>query len=375
MESNCVYPGSFTPPTYGHLKIIERAAGIFPAVTIICSTNPDKGGKRWFSEEECRAMWQHYRLPANVTVETLTTFRAKRIPAERIVMIRGVRGMPDVAEENRVMQLNREKFGVRNFFYLWAEQEYADISSSQARQAAEDYDFRYLAKAVAPGVVTELLKKVGRLKSLTVVVGKPGSGKSTFFRMVRELNSQVALINTDDFTETIKPLALEHFGSDSDLVQLAAERAEELGQVVAGVWFGCLAAAFRQVPPDSHLFVEVPYGLQPDKSIFRFLGNRIIHVGCGEGASNRARIIERGTPEHLPFVDLIPGREESILIAREHGLAIECLDLGGSLEDTRRQAEMFSTQFEAKEGGYRDVRDETTIAVQGDRRSLADVSL
>ena len=159
MENYFVYPGSFTPPTYGHLRIVERAAEIFPKVTIICSTNPEKSVLRWFSEEECRKLWRCYRLPGNVDVETFSTFRSKEIMTERIVMIRGVRGIPDMESENQVMALNREKFNIRNFFYLWAEVEYVEISSSAVRAAAQRYDFQYLAKSVAPGIVTKLLRK------------------------------------------------------------------------------------------------------------------------------------------------------------------------------------------------------------------------
>lgn len=349
MEPIYVYPGSFTPPTYGHLRIVERAAVIFPAITIICSTNPGKNDSRWFTEEECQALWRHYRLPGNVSVETLGSFRARGIAAERIVMIRGVRGAPDVTSETGVMTLNREKFGIRQFFYLWAESEYADISSTGARRAAEAYDFRSLAKAVAPGVVTELLKRVGRFRSVTTVVGKPGSGKSTFLRMIMQESSTVATINTDEFTEVIKPLALAHFGAGADLVQLAAERAEELGQVVGDAWFACLAAAFRQVPAGAHLFVEVPYGLQPDKSIFRFLGRRVMHVGCGTEAENRTRVAGRGTPEHLPFVALIPGRDEAVRIAAEHGLELECLELGGNITETEQRAKLFALSLGERE--------------------------
>ena len=37
-------PGSFDPPTLGHLDVIGRAAGLFDRVTVAVLVNPDKRG-------------------------------------------------------------------------------------------------------------------------------------------------------------------------------------------------------------------------------------------------------------------------------------------------------------------------------------------
>ena len=44
MKPVFVYPGTFCPPTYGHLAIVRKAAKLFPrdVLNIVCSFNPGK---------------------------------------------------------------------------------------------------------------------------------------------------------------------------------------------------------------------------------------------------------------------------------------------------------------------------------------------
>ncbi|HEY0798835.1 MAG TPA: adenylyltransferase/cytidyltransferase family protein, partial [Candidatus Baltobacteraceae bacterium] len=41
-EVHAIYPGSFDPPTNGHLDVITRAAAIFPKITVAVVVNPQK---------------------------------------------------------------------------------------------------------------------------------------------------------------------------------------------------------------------------------------------------------------------------------------------------------------------------------------------
>jgi len=45
-----IYPGSFDPPTFGHLDLIARAAGLFPRLVVAVVGNPSK--RALFSVEE-----------------------------------------------------------------------------------------------------------------------------------------------------------------------------------------------------------------------------------------------------------------------------------------------------------------------------------
>jgi phosphopantetheine adenylyltransferase len=91
MKTIFAFPGCFTPPTYGQFQVAAAVAEIFPEVVIVCSTNKEKDGTRWFSEEECKAMWKHYALPENICVKTFAEYSKEKINFKKLVMIRGIR--------------------------------------------------------------------------------------------------------------------------------------------------------------------------------------------------------------------------------------------------------------------------------------------
>ena len=74
MKPIYVYPGTFCPPTYGHLRIVQRSADLFDRVLILCSVNSAKNAN-WFTPEECRDFWLAYDLPDNVTVSTVCCWK------------------------------------------------------------------------------------------------------------------------------------------------------------------------------------------------------------------------------------------------------------------------------------------------------------
>ena len=45
-----VFAGTFDPPTFGHLNIIERASRLFDQLDVLVSVNPDK--HTLFSDDE-----------------------------------------------------------------------------------------------------------------------------------------------------------------------------------------------------------------------------------------------------------------------------------------------------------------------------------
>jgi len=65
----------------------------------------------------------------------------------------------------------------------------------------------------------------------------------------------------------------------------------------------------KNLPQDCNAFVEIPIGLQSDKMMFRFVGVKVIHLGCDDNDISRLRVILRKTPELLPFIERIPNWE------------------------------------------------------------------
>ena len=335
MEPLYAYPGTFGPPHRGHAAIAVRAAALFPNLTIICSKNPEKDNQ-WFSPDETKTLWSTYDLPANVRVITLDEFRAEKNDPSRIVMVRGLRGPEDVAYEAKVLVYNKEHYGIDHFFYLFSEPALRALSSSDLRRAAAELDLPHLGEGASPLDASALLEKALGLASLHFVVGPPGAGKSTVLKALVGLDAAYCPVNTDHFLDDLKPRIAEHFGSN-DLVKVAIQHSEELKAFVAPIFLERLMRSLRAAPQAARIIVEVAYGLMPDKAMYRWLGGKVIYIGCADNAENRRRLLDRGTPEHLPFLDTIPGLAESLAIAKEKKLKLVSVDTRRNIEDAARQ--------------------------------------
>jgi pantetheine-phosphate adenylyltransferase len=346
MKAIYVYPGSFCPPTYGHVRLVERAAELFEKIFVVCSANPDKEDY-WFSAEERVAMWKSYDLPENVAVETLESFSARKFDRKLLVLVRGLRDEKDFDDEKKVIALNKERFGIDNYFHILAEENFKEISSSVARESAKKLELEKLSKFVSPFVLTRLLEKVLEIENLFMVVGRPGSGKSTFLKMLREESPDNHCIFTDDFSEKLKPFLRKKFPGQ-DFIFLAKNQPELLKKAIAKPWMALLKKEMRKARGHKNVFVEVPYGLQKDKAIYRFLGGKIIYVGCQDKAQNSSRLINRGTPQHIEFIDSIPDEKESRNIAIQNRLSLICLDTNVKIFEMRILAKLFNFQLQKK---------------------------
>lgn len=332
-----VYPGSFCPPTYGHYQIMKKAARVFDDITIVCSENPNKTDK-WFTPKECVDLWRNgYDLPSNVRVATINDVRSRELPLQNVVIIRGVRSETHFDEEKGVMFLNLRELGIDKFFYLVSDQDFRDISSSKARECATRCGIESIGSFVAPMITSALLEHALHLQNLIMVVGRPGSGKSTFLKMLGGLSNANIHINTDEITNELRPLLTSAFG-DEDLFSIALHDEERLKAVIAKPWLERLRARLLAAPHGANCFVEIPYGLQPDKSMFRFIGGKILHIGCDNEQINHERVVARGTEAVTPFIKKIPDLTTSLEIAREQRLSLTHIDSSGTLESLYQAA-------------------------------------
>ena len=245
MKRYFLFAGSFCPPTYGHLTVLKQATEMFPFVTVVCSRDDAKN--YWFSSQECVKMWQAYDLAENVEVITYEEQVKRAARGEQITLIRGIRDGSDYATEQKVIELNSKRFGIKSFVYILATDAMVKISASAARQAAQDVDLAILASCVAPAIVTKLLETARSFKSLHMIVGQPGGGKTTFGKVLAEGRNDITWINTDGISMALRSIAQKHFGED--LVKVSVEKSQELSDLIGEAWLDLLAERLRQIPP------------------------------------------------------------------------------------------------------------------------------
>ena len=128
-------PGSFDPPTNGHLDVIERCAGLFDRVLVAVVRNPAKA-PMFSSEErvamlaECTEEWP------NVAIGSFSGLLVDYAAEEDIdVIVKGLRAMTDFDYEFQMSQMNRHLSGIVTLFVA-TKPEYGYLSSSLVKQVA-----------------------------------------------------------------------------------------------------------------------------------------------------------------------------------------------------------------------------------------------
>src|ERR1039457_5924380 len=151
-----IYPGSFDPPTNGHLDLIERGSKIFDELVVAILRNPEKDPL--FSVADRRKMLEAMTAGFdNVSVDTfdgLTVDYALRVEAHAIV--RGIRAISDYEYELQMALMNRKlQPDVETVFMLPAEK-YSYLSSRLVREVAQ---LGGSIKSLVPDTVERELKK------------------------------------------------------------------------------------------------------------------------------------------------------------------------------------------------------------------------
>lgn len=100
-------PGSFDPPTNGHLNLIDRAVKIYDAVDVVVAQNSQKS-YTFLAEERLEMMTALTREWPTVTVhlwDRMIVEFARKVGAR--IMIRGVRALSDFSYEFELSMLNK----------------------------------------------------------------------------------------------------------------------------------------------------------------------------------------------------------------------------------------------------------------------------
>ena len=131
-----IFAGTFDPPTYGHMNIIERAKNIFEELHVVVALN--KGKNCMFtSDERLNMLQQLTKQWSNVQVsiwDKLIVDYAKKCDAK--ILVRGVRNISDFSYEFDLALMNRGLAVDIETVFIPTDPKYFILSSSSIKELA-----------------------------------------------------------------------------------------------------------------------------------------------------------------------------------------------------------------------------------------------
>ena len=151
-----IYPGSFDPPTNGHLDLIERGSKIFDQLVVAILRTPEKKDPLFTIEERVEMLCEVTRDTANVEVESfnglLVDYAVRR---QARVILRGLRAISDYENEMNMALMNRKLDPNLETVFMMPAVAYTFLSSRLVREVVQlGGDVRGLV----PPVVDERLR-------------------------------------------------------------------------------------------------------------------------------------------------------------------------------------------------------------------------
>ena len=130
-----VCPGSFDPPTNGHVDIIGRAASLFDEIVVAVLVNKSKKGL--FTVEERIAMLGEVVAPyPNVTVDSFHGLLVDYCRDHDVrAIVKGLRAVTDFDYELQMAQMNQQLSGVDTLF-MSTSPEWSFVACSVVKEVA-----------------------------------------------------------------------------------------------------------------------------------------------------------------------------------------------------------------------------------------------
>jgi len=136
-KGTALYPGSFDPPTNGHLDLIQRGSKIFEELVVAILRNSEKVPMFSVSERSEMLRTLTSELP-NVRIDTfdgLMVEYAKSI--EATCVLRGIRAISDYEYELQMALMNRKLEPTLETVFMMPADKYSYVSSRLVREVAQ----------------------------------------------------------------------------------------------------------------------------------------------------------------------------------------------------------------------------------------------
>jgi pantetheine-phosphate adenylyltransferase len=162
MKTIAVYPGSFDPPTYGHLDIIDRSSRVFSRVIVSVAKNIRKD-TMFTATERMNMLRRLTRSFSNVEVDSFRGLLVEYVrTVDAHVVVRGLRAISDFEYEFQMAHMNKKLSPEVDTVFMMTGERYSYISSQIAKEIAQFGG--KIDDLVPPLVQGRMLRKLGRKK-------------------------------------------------------------------------------------------------------------------------------------------------------------------------------------------------------------------
>jgi pantetheine-phosphate adenylyltransferase len=159
MSVSALYPGTFDPPTNGHLDLIERGAKLFDHLIVAILNNPGKD-PLFTVEERVEMLKESTVALKNVSVATFDGLMVEFARKQGVsAVLRGIRAISDYEYEFQMALMNRRLAPEIETVFLQPAGRYSFVSS---RMLKEVFSFGGdVSGLVPPNVLKRLRGRMG----------------------------------------------------------------------------------------------------------------------------------------------------------------------------------------------------------------------
>jgi pantetheine-phosphate adenylyltransferase len=159
MSASALYPGTFDPPTNGHIDLIQRGAKLFDHLIVAILNNPVKN-PLFTVEERVEMLRESTAALDNVTVATFDGLMVEFARQQGVsAVLRGIRAISDYEYEFQMALMNRRLAPEIETVFLQPAGRYSFVSS---RMLKEVFAFGGdISGLVPPNVLKRLRDRMG----------------------------------------------------------------------------------------------------------------------------------------------------------------------------------------------------------------------
>ena len=134
MSVNAIYPGTFDPPTNGHVDLIQRGAKLFGHLTVAILNNPGKD-PLFTVEERVEMLEESTAALSNVSVATFDGLMVEFARQQgATAVLRGIRAISDYEYEFQMALMNRRLAPEIETVFLQPAGRYSFVSSRMVKE-------------------------------------------------------------------------------------------------------------------------------------------------------------------------------------------------------------------------------------------------